>query len=116
MLNFGSFIKNQRELRAWTQTDLGAKLGINSSAISRIEKGTKKLSAKKLNLISEVFDIDLIEVKEIYFADKIANELYENNCSESVFVVAEKNMKYLKQKNQKQSQLKKKHNLNIVFE
>ena len=43
MASFGHYIKTEREKREWTQTDFGAKIGINSSAISRIENGTQKL-------------------------------------------------------------------------
>ena len=40
MASFGHFIKLEREKREWTQTEFGAKVGINSSAISRMENGT----------------------------------------------------------------------------
>ena len=69
---FGAFVKHNRESKGWTQTDLGAKIGINSSAISRIENGTKRLPPKKLILISQLFEIELSKAKELYFADKIA--------------------------------------------
>ena len=37
MTSFGEFIKLEREKKGWTQTDLGAKLSINMTKISRIE-------------------------------------------------------------------------------
>lgn len=40
MASFGDYIKVEREKREWTQTDFGAKIGVNSSAVSRIENGT----------------------------------------------------------------------------
>lgn len=106
MTTFGKFIKEQRELKSWTQTEFGAKLGINSSAISRIENGNKVLSSAKLELISSLFCIELIKVKELYYADKIALEIYNSGCPESVLVVAEESIRYLKQKNQKQAEIK----------
>ena len=48
MASFVHFIKTEREKREWTQTEFGAKIGINSSAISRIENGTQKFSKSKL--------------------------------------------------------------------
>ena len=45
---FGYFIKAEREKREWTQTDFGNKIGINTSAISRIENGSQKFSRSKL--------------------------------------------------------------------
>ncbi|WP_091213729.1 helix-turn-helix domain-containing protein [Mucilaginibacter gossypiicola] len=98
MASFGDFIKQERENHSWTQTDFGAKIGINSSAISRIEHGTKQLSANKLPRIAELFGLDISKVKELYYSDKFAREVYKNDCPETVFSVAEETVKYLKTK------------------
>ena len=89
MASFGHFIKQEREKRIWTQTEFGAKIGINSSAISRIEHGTKQLSPKKLIITAKIFGADLNKIKELYYSDKFAKEIYKNGCPETVFVVAE---------------------------
>lgn len=106
MASFGDFIKQEREKNSWTQTDFGAKIGINSSAVSRIEHGTKQLSSNKLAVLAKLFNLDISEVKVLYYGDKIAREVYKNDCPESVFIVAEETVKYLKIKNTKQSKLK----------
>ena len=106
MTSFGHYIKTEREKREWTQTDFGAKIGINSSAISRIENGTQKFSKSKLSKLSEVFQIDLQKLTDLFYADKFALEAYANHCSDNVFVVAEYNVKYIKSANTKQSELK----------
>jgi len=105
MTSFGYFIKTEREKREWTQTDFGAKIGINSSAISRIENGTQKFSISKLKKLAEVFEIDLQKIRDLFFADKFAKEAYKNNCSENVFVVAESTANYYKNINAKQGKL-----------
>ena len=105
MASFGDFIKQEREKRGWTQTDFGAKLGINSTAISRIENSNKQLSSAKLEVLSEIFETELSKIKELYYADKFAREAIENNCPENVFVVAEKNAQYLKLKNATQGKI-----------
>jgi len=105
MTSFGYFIKTEREKREWTQTDFGAKIGINSSAISRIENGTQKFSISKLKKLAEVFEIDLQKIRDLFFADKFAKEAYKNNCSENVFVVAESTANYYKNINGKQGKL-----------
>jgi transcriptional regulator with XRE-family HTH domain len=102
MTSFGNFIKMEREKREWTQTDFGARIGINSSAISRIENGTKKFSVSKLKLLSDIFEIDSQKVNDLFFADKFANEAYKYKCSDNVFVVAEGTATYLKSINTKQ--------------
>ncbi len=105
MTSFGEFIKKEREKKEWTQTELGAKIGINSSAISKIEKSKKILSSSKLPRLSEIFGIDLKKISEIYFGDKFAREAYKFNCPETVFAVAEETIKYLKSKNATQGKL-----------
>ncbi len=105
MTSFGDFIKAEREKLGWTQTDLGAKIGINSGAISKIEHGRKQLSIAKLSNLATLFAVDLPKLKELYFGDKIAKEIYKNDCPETVFVVAAANVKYLKSKSTKQVKL-----------
>jgi len=98
MSTFGSFLKVKREELNLTQTEFGALIGINSSAISRIENGAQKFTASKLNLLSEIFKADKQKIKDLYYGDKFAYEAISNNCSASVFEVAENTIKYLKQK------------------
>jgi Predicted transcription factor, homolog of eukaryotic MBF1 len=105
MASFGQFIKTEREKQGWTQTEFGAKIGINSSAVSRIENGTKKISKEKLSKLAELFQIDMQEIVDLFFGDKFATEAYRYKCSENVFMVAEDTVQYLK-KNSKQKELK----------
>lgn len=106
MASFGHYIKTEREKRELTQTDFGAKIGINSSDISRIENGTQKYSKSKLTKLSELFQIELQELTDLFYADKFALEACENHCSVKIFVVAEDNVKYIKSTNTKQAELK----------
>ena len=105
MASFGHFIKTEREKRDWTQTEFGAKIGINSSAISRIENGTQKFSKSKLKSLSNLFSLDLQNVTDLFFADKFAREAFKYKCSESVFTVAEDTANYLRNTNTKQAKL-----------
>ena len=105
MTSFGHFIKTEREKREWTQTEFGAKIGINSSAISRIENGTQKFSKTKLNSLSKLFNLDLQNVTDLFFADKFAREAFKYKCSESIFSVAEDTASYLRNTNVKQGKL-----------
>jgi Predicted transcription factor, homolog of eukaryotic MBF1 len=105
MANFGYFIKEQREKHGWTQTEFGAKVGINAFAISKIENGSQKFSKKKLKQLAQLFEIEFQKINDMFFADKFAVEAYENNCSENVFVVADNNVKYLKNSNAKQAKI-----------
>lgn len=105
MTGFGRFIKAEREKRNWTQTDFGNHIGINTSAICRIENGTQKFSISKLKKLSEILTIDSQKVYDLFFADKFAREAFKYKCSESVFSVAEENVNYLRNTNIKQGEL-----------
>jgi len=105
MASFGNFIKQEREKNGWTQTDFGAKIGINSSAVSRIEHGAKQISSNKLSVLSNLFSIEISKVKELYFADKFARDVYKFDCPNTVFIAAEEEVRYLRNKNAKQSKL-----------
>lgn len=99
MASFGHFIKTEREKREWTQTEFGAKIGINTSAISRIENGSQKFSKTKLKILSELFSIELQKVTDLFFADKFVREALKYKCSESIFSVAEDTANYYKNNN-----------------
>lgn len=105
MTSFGHFVKSEREKRGWTQTEFGAMIGINSSAISRIENGTQNFSISKLKALSTIFEIKEQKVKDLFFGDKFAKEAYKYNCSETVFSVAETAAKYFKNTKVKQGKL-----------
>ncbi len=105
MGSFGNFIKTEREKREWTQTEFGEKIGINTSAISRIENGSQKFSKSKLKNLSELFEIEIQTITDLFFADKFAREAYKYRCSESVFAVAEETATYIKNENTVQGKL-----------
>lgn len=105
MITFGQFLRTEREKRNWTQTDFGEKIGLNTSAISRIENESQRFSKSKLKALSELFQIEEQVIKDLYFADKFAREAFEYSCSEKIFSVAEQNVKYIKQKKETQGQI-----------
>lgn len=74
MSSFGHYINTVREKRSWTQTDFGAKIGINATAISRIENGSQKFSRMKLSELATIFDVDFQYIKDLFYADKFASE------------------------------------------
>ncbi|MBV7441212.1 helix-turn-helix domain-containing protein [Weeksellaceae bacterium TAE3-ERU29] len=105
MTSFGNYIKTEREKREWTQTELGTKIGINTSAICRIENGSQKFSKSKLKKLSELFQTDLQIVTDLFFADKFVKEALKYKCSESIFSVAEDTANYYRNMNVKQGKI-----------
>src|SRR5690348_15407732 len=106
MASFGEFVRVEREKQGWTQTEFGAKIGINAFAICKIEKGKQKFNKAKLKSLAELFNVELQKVTDLFFAEKFAEEAYNNHCSKNVFTVAELQVKYIEGRNIKQDELK----------
>ena len=102
---FGEFIRKLRTEHNMTLTQLGAKIGVDSGALSKIETGKKRLDEKALPKLAKLFKLNLSEIKDEFFSELIANEIYQNKCSEKVLVLAEQKVKYIRTKNTKQGNL-----------
>lgn len=105
MKNFGNFLRALRKEKGWNQTQLAAKLNLDSAGLSKIENGRKNLKESLIPLVAEIFDLDVDLVKEKYFSEKIAIEIYQNDVPETVFKTAEQRVKYLKTINFEQREL-----------
>jgi transcriptional regulator with XRE-family HTH domain len=105
MESFGEYIKSLRKQKGLNQTQLAAMLGLDMSAISKIENKKIQLKEKLLTTLAEIFDLEINVVKEKYFSDKFAREVYKNSVPETVFKVAEKKVKYYKATDIKQIDL-----------
>ena len=104
--NFGEYIRKLRTHNGWTLTQLGAKLGIDSGALSKIETGKKELDEVFLPNLAEAFNLDLEMLKSELISEKIANTIYQSRCNDNVLTLAEEKVKYIRQKNTKQITLK----------
>lgn len=99
---FGEYLKAIRKEHRLTLTQMGAKLEIDSGALSKIENGKRQFDEKKLDILANGFHLDLLLLKNEYFSEKIAYELILNECSEEVLPLAEKKVKYIRAKNNEQ--------------
>ena len=102
---FGQYIKSLRTEKGFTLTQLGAKLGIDSANLSKIENGKRDFDEKKLEALAEIFELNYETLKTEFFAEVFAKKIYNSNCSTEAFTVAEEKVKYLRQLNVKQGKL-----------
>ena len=66
LAKLGSKIKEYRQLRGLSQSDLASALGYTSrSAINRIETGASDLSRDKFALLAQVLDISPVELMDV---------------------------------------------------
>ena len=63
--DLGEAIRVSREERGWTQRYLAEKVGISRSLLSKVEKGTRQLSAEKLTLILDSMQEEVVPVNRV---------------------------------------------------
>ncbi len=104
--NFGEYIRKLRTQNHLTLTQLGAKLGIDSGALSKIETGKKEFDPVFLSKLAKAFNLNPEVLKSELISEKIAQTLCRYQCDQEVLALAEKKVKYIRQKNIKQATLK----------
>ena|SRR5579871_3122947 len=103
--SFGGFIRNLRIKKGYTLTQLAARLGIDSGALSKIETQKKQLDSKLIKILCETFELDEKTVRDEYYSEAVAKILFDNHCSDEVLSIAAHKIKILKNKNIQQSSL-----------
>jgi transcriptional regulator with XRE-family HTH domain len=104
-LAFGEYVRKLRTENNLTLTQLGAKLGIDSGALSKIETGKKDFDETCLPKLAKEFNLNMETLKSELISEKIAYTLYQNNCNENVLILAEEKIRYIREKNTKQPTL-----------
>lgn len=95
----GEYIKRLRTENELTLTQLAAKLDLDSANLSKIENNKREFDEKRLELLANVFSLDLAQLRTEFFSDIIAKKIYENNCNSETLILAEQKVEYLKSKN-----------------
>lgn len=96
---FGEYIKRLRVEKKLTLTQLAAKLDLDSANLSKIENNKREFDEKRLELLANVFNLDLAQLRTEFFSYIIAKKVYENNCDRETLILAEQKVEYLKSKN-----------------
>ena len=96
---FGEYIKRLRTENELTLTQLAAKLDLDSANLSKIENSKREFDEKRLELLANVFKLDLAKLRTEFFSDIIAKKIYDNNCDSETLILAEQKVEYLKSKN-----------------
>jgi len=102
---FGQYIRNLRNSKNYTLTQLAAQIGIDSGALSKIETGKKIFDEKLIPRLAEIFDLEEKNVKNEFYSEAIAKILLEKKCSDEVLELAIDKANYRRSKSVKQSNL-----------
>lgn len=73
-VTFGEYIKKAREAKALPLRKVAAYLDIDTSTLSKVERGERPASPGYLTLLSEILQLDLKEVQSKFIADKISKD------------------------------------------
>lgn len=91
---FGEYIRLLRNENKLTLTQLAAKLNLDSANLSKIENGKRDFDEKRLQKLSEIFKLNLVELRNEYVTDQIGKHIYETNCTKQLLQVAEEKAEY----------------------
>lgn len=91
---FGEYIRLLRTKNGLTLTQLAAKLDLDSANLSKIENGKRDFDEKRLSKLSDIFSLNLEELRNEYVTDQIGKQIYETNCTKQLLEVAEEKAEY----------------------
>ena len=102
---FGEYIKKLRTDNGLTLTQLAFQLDLDSANLSKIENGKREFDEKRLDKLSQAFNLDIEKLKTEYFGEQFAKKMYQYNCSSETLIVAEEKVNYYKNINVKQAKI-----------
>lgn len=71
---FGALISTQRKLKNLPLRKVAAALDIDTSTLSKIEKGDRPANSKMIPIIAELFQLDFKELQIRYLSQKMNDE------------------------------------------
>ena len=111
MMNFAKMIKNARIEQGWTLASLATSMTIDSAIISKVERGLRRATRGQVGQFIEVLHLSEKDAFTAWLSDKILAELKDEQFAMEAFIVAEKEVKYLRKQQKEEA-----NQLNSVFE
>lgn len=105
MKYFGEKIKELRLESNLPLRKVAAFLDIDTSILSKIERGEREANREMVTKAAEFFDINEEEFLTNFFSDQVAKIIYKESNCDIILKVAEEKIKYIKTKSLKQGDL-----------
>ena len=102
---FYSYVKHLRESKGLPLRKVAARLDIDPSTLSKIERGERGANLELVNLFSEIFGVSEKDLKKMFLSDKIVEQLWNENNSDEILEAAKEKIKYLKSIRVQQGQI-----------
>lgn len=91
---FGQYIKELRTEKGLTLAQLASKLDINSTNLSKIEKGEKNFDKQRLPFLCDLFNLNLVNMEKELASERTEKELKETNLNAPILKLADYKTKY----------------------
>lgn len=101
--NFGNLIRSLRLKNKKTLKEVSAFLKIDSSLLSKIEKGRRMAKRELIKKLSEYYDVKEEKLLISWLSDKLLNEVSNEDLALEALKVAEEKMNYIITKEDKKS-------------
>ncbi len=105
MKYFGERIKDLRLERNLPLRKVAAYLDIDTSILSKIERGEREANREMVTKAAKFFNINEEEFLTNFFSDQVAKIIYKESNCDNILKVAEEKIKYIKTKSLKQGEL-----------
>lgn len=102
MKMFGDYIRELREEQNLPLRKVAAFLDIDTSALSKIERGERQACRDNVIKIAEFFSLNKQELLNEFFGESLALLVYKERDTSDILKVAEEKIEYLKTLNQEQ--------------
>ncbi len=93
MKKFGDYIRRLREEKGLPLRKVAAQLDIDTSTLSKVERGERVLGKEYLKPLSQIFDINLKEIQVKFITDTIDKEVGDLEFFKEGLKEAEKQIK-----------------------
>jgi transcriptional regulator with XRE-family HTH domain len=95
-IKFGVLIKELRIANELPLREVASILEIDTSTLSKIEKGERNANKQMVKTLSTFFNQSYEDMLVIYLSDKVAYELVSESCSSKVLKVAEEKINLIR--------------------
>ncbi|WP_236974829.1 helix-turn-helix domain-containing protein [Membranihabitans maritimus] len=98
IVSVGQQIRALREAHGLPLRKVAAELDIDTSILSKIERGHRQANRQQVCAIARIFGVDEKELIIQYLSDKVIDELTNEEWAEDALKVAEEKLKYYTRK------------------
>ena len=96
MKSFGQFVRDQRLSKGLLLREVAAKIRIDPSMLSRIERGDKRPTRKLVVALASALKADENSFLVQYLSDRVVYELKDEKLAKKAMEAAEKKIAYLR--------------------